>query len=174
MSTVKADKVISVHYTLTNEQGNVLDTSRDEDPLPYLHGHGNIVPGLEAGLEGQKVGYRGDISVTPEQGYGDRNGVDPQSVPRDAFPPDFELEEGMQFVVENDEGEHIPVWCVGTADDHVLLDSNHPLAGENLHFNVEIIAIRDATAEELEHGHPHGLNGDEHDHEHEHDHDHDH
>lgn len=167
MSKVEADKVIHIHYTLTNDKGDVLDSSRDGDPLPYLHGHGNIVPGLEKALDGQPIGFHQTVDVQPADGYGDHDGTAPQHVPKDAFPGEFELEEGMQFIVENDIGEHIPVWVTAVEDTHVLLDTNHPLSGETLHFDIEVLKIRDASAEELHHGHPHGLDGDEgHHHEH--------
>jgi len=168
MSTIETGKVVLIHYTLTNDAGEELDTSRGDEPLPYLHGHGNIVPGLESGLEGKQVGFRGTVVVEPAEAYGEHDGTAPQTVPTDAFPEDFEVEEGMQFVIENDEGEQIPVWVVGIEDEVVLLDTNHPLAGETLHFDVEVIEIRAASEEELHHGHPHGAHGDE---GHSHDHD---
>lgn len=158
---VMADKVVLIHYTLTNGAGEELDSSRGDEPLPYLHGHGNIVPGLERALGGKAVGFQDTVVVAPEDGYGAHDGSEPQQVPSDAFPDDFEVEEGMQFVVENELGEQIPVWVVGFEEGVVLLDTNHPLAGETLHFQVEIVKIRDATAEELHHGHPHGLEGTE-------------
>lgn len=159
MSTVTAGKVVLVHYTLRDSEGEELDSSIGDEPLPYLHGHDNIVPGLEAGLEGKEVGFAGTIVVSPELGYGEHDGSDPQQVPRTAFPEDFPLMEGVQLVVENDLGERIPVWIAEILDDVVLLDTNHPLAGVELHFDVEIVGIRDASAEELMHGHPHGPDG---------------
>lgn len=170
MSTVQTGKVVSMHYTLRTADGEELDTSRGDEPMLYLHGHDNIVPGLENGLEGKSVGFAAIIVVTPEEGYGEDDGEAPQAVPRDAFPEDLEIEEGMSFVVENDQGEHIPVWVASVDENAVYLDTNHPLSGVELHFDVEIVAIRDATAEELHHGHPHGADGTG---GHGHDHDHD-
>lgn len=161
MSLIKTDTVVLIHYTLRNDEGEELDSSAGGEPLPYLQGHGNIVPGLERALEGKAVGFKGIIVVAPEDAYGELDGSDPQGVPRDAFPEELELEEGMQFVVENDLGEQIPVWVIGVEGDEILLDTNHPLAGEELHFEIEVVGIRAATAEELQHGHPHGVGGDE-------------
>lgn len=159
MSTVAPDKVVLVHYTLRDDRGEELDSSRGDEPLPYLHGHDNIVPGLEMGLVGKGVGYSGTVVVTPEQGYGEHDGNAPQQVPRSAFPDEFPMQEGIQLVVENELGQRIPVWIAEVREDVVLLDTNHPLAGATLHFEVEVMAIRDATAEELQHGHPHGPDG---------------
>lgn len=161
MSLIQNDSVVLIHYTLRDDDGDVLDTSAGGAPMPYLHGHANIVPGLERQLEGREVGYKAVLVVEPEEGYGELDGSEPQEVPRDAFPAEMELEEGMQFVVENDLGEQIPVWVVDVGDEVILLDTNHPLAGETLHFEIEVVAVRPATAEELQHGHPHGAHGDE-------------
>ncbi|MCO4771595.1 MAG: peptidylprolyl isomerase [Deltaproteobacteria bacterium] len=153
-----AGKVVIINYTLTNDAGEVLDTSDGGEALPYLHGSGNIVEGLEEVLNGQPIGFSTEVSVAPEKGYGLRQEGDPQPVPRSAFPPDAPLQEGMQFLVETDDGV-APVWIVGVEPEHVLLDGNHPLAGETLHFKAEIIGVRDATEDEKAHGHPHGLDG---------------
>ncbi|RME21683.1 MAG: peptidylprolyl isomerase [Deltaproteobacteria bacterium] len=165
MPDVTKGKVVLIHYTLTNSEGEELDSSRGGEPLPYLHGHDNIVPGLEKALDGKDVGFRETVVVAPADGYGEHSGFAPQAVPRDAFPADMPLEEGMSFVVENEMGDQIPVWIAGLQDDVVLLDTNHPLAGVELHFDVEVAGVRDATPDELLHGHPHGLDGDD-DHEH--------
>ncbi len=159
MSTIKPGKVVLMHYTLSTADGQEIDSSRGDEPMPYLHGHDNIVPGLERQLEGKAIGWRDTVVVSPEDGYGDHDGAAPQTVPRNAFPAEMDLEEGMQFVVENELGERIPVWVAGVENDVVLLDSNHPLAGVELHFDVEVMSMRDATPEELLHGHPHGPDG---------------
>lgn len=148
--------VVSVHYTLKAEDGEVIDSSEGEEPLMYLHGAGNIVPGLEKQLTGHNVGERIKAVVAPEDGYGEHSGDEPQMVPRAKFPEEADLYEGMEVMAQADEGEMIPMWIVGLTDDHVLVDENHPLAGMTLHFDVEIADIRAATEEELAHGHPHG------------------
>lgn len=163
MSTIAAGKVVLIHYTLKNDVGDVLDSSVGDEPLPYLHGEGNIVDGLEEALLGRSIGDEFSVAVPPEKGYGLREQGEPQAVARDLFPEDLEIEEGMQFMVETDEG-HAPVWVVGVEGDQVLVDGNHPLSGLTLHFTVSIEGLRDATAEEVAHGHPHGPDGHGHHH----------
>jgi FKBP-type peptidyl-prolyl cis-trans isomerase SlyD len=162
LSQVEAGKVVSFHYTLTNGSGEVLDSSADREPLPYLHGAGNIVPGLEQQLSGKAVGDKFDAVVAPADGYGERSGPEPQAVERGAFPPDAPLQKGMQFMAQTPDGQHIPLWIDRIEGDTVYVDHNHPLAGVTLHFAVEITGIRDATAEEQAHGHPHGPGGHHH------------
>lgn len=154
--------VVSIHYTLKNPEGDVIDSSEGGDPLMYLHGAENIVPGLERGLAGRNVGDNVAVEVLPIDGYGERLGPGPQRVPRDAFPPDAEPEEGMQVFAQGPNDETIPLWVVGVDDEAVTVDVDHPLAGVTLHFQVEITSVRAATAEELEHGHPHGPGGHHH------------
>lgn len=156
-----AGKVVSIHYTLTSSEGNVIDRSGDE-PLAYLHGHDNIVPGLEKQLEGKVVGDKVKAVVEPSEGYGDRIPGGPQPLPRDAFPEDLEIQEGMEFAAQMSDGKVVPLWIVGVKGDEVLVDPNHPLAGETLTFDVEITEIRDATDEEQTHGHVHGPGGQDH------------
>jgi FKBP-type peptidyl-prolyl cis-trans isomerase SlyD len=153
-----AGKVVIIHYTLTDDAGEVLDSSDGSEPLAYLHGEGNIVDGLEEALDGKAVGDAIQVSVPPEKGYGERQDTELQAVPRDAFPDDMDIEPGMQFMVETDEGV-APVWIDSVEGDQVFLDGNHPLAGVTLHFAAKIVDVRDATADEKAHGHPHGLDG---------------
>ena len=168
MSSIADGKVVHFHYTLKNQAGEVLDSSAGREPMPYLHGAGNIVPGLERQLAGLKVGDTVDATVEPEEGYGTVDDNWPQQVPRDAFPGDIEIQAGMQFFAQSPDGGHFPVWIARVDDDSVWVDGNHPLAGETLYFAVEIVEIRDATAEEQAHGHPHGPDGHGHDHGHGH------
>ncbi|MGM0576511.1 MAG: FKBP-type peptidyl-prolyl cis-trans isomerase [Myxococcota bacterium] len=162
-SEVATEKVVVFNYTLKNEGGEVLDTSEGRDPLPYLHGAGNIVPGLERQMEGKAPGDSFEAVVPPSEGYGERQEPGPQAVPRSAFPEDVEVQAGMQFAAQDAEGEMVPIWVLGVQDDQVIVDNNHPLAGETLHFAIEIVDVRDATDDEKEHGHPHGADGtDEH------------
>ena len=158
MSSVIDGKVAIIHYTLTNDAGETLDSSQGGDPLAYLHGAGNIVAGLEEALSGKAIGDKLDVDVPPEKGYGALDETPPQAVPREAFPPEAPVEAGMRFMAQSEEGV-VPVWVVKVDDDQVFLDANHPLAGETLHFAIEIVGIRDATEDERTHGHPHGLDG---------------
>jgi len=148
--------VVAIHYTLKNPEGDVLDSSSGSDPLSYLHGASNIVPGLEKELTGRRIGDTVSAVVAPADGYGERSGPEPQQVPRSAFPDDAELEEGMQIIAQGPDQQAFPLWIVEVSEEHVVVDHNHPLAGVALHFEVEVTDIRAATDEELEHGHPHG------------------
>ncbi len=158
-SNVAADKVVLMHYTLTNDAGEVLDTSRDGEPLPYLHGHANIVPGLEAALEGKAAGEKVQVAVPPEEGYGPLQDIPAQPVDRGAFPAELEIIPGMQFFAEGPDGSPIPVWVESVEDGNVLITGNHPLAGVTLNFDVEIVSVRDASDDEIAHGHVHGPDG---------------
>jgi FKBP-type peptidyl-prolyl cis-trans isomerase SlyD len=159
---VTRNKVVTISYTLKDSAGKELDRSEPGQPLPYLHGHGNIVPGLEAGLEGKSAGESVLVVVPPSEGYGEKEGPGPQPVPRAAFPPDAEIEVGDNFATENEEGHTVPVWVAKIEEDTIYIDFDHPLAGEHLHFDVTIEEIRDATKEELQHGHVHGPHGHHH------------
>ena len=152
--TITKDKVAAIHYTLTDDAGNVLDSSEGRDPLYYLHGANNLIPGMEEGLEGRSTGDHFQIDVAPEKGYGKHDPAMVEEVPRRAFAGE-EIEVGMQF--ETNEGQMITVTSVGP--DTVTVDANHPLADQNLHFDVEVVEIRDATPDELTHGHVHGPGG---------------
>ncbi len=153
--------VVTIHYTLRDSDGHVIDSSSDGEPLCYLHGADNIVPGLERELNGRRVGDRIQAVVAPEDGYGTRSGPEPQEVPRSAFPEDADLEEGMQVVANGPDGS-FPLWVVDVDQERVIVDHNHPLAGVTLHFDVEVAGVRAATADEKQHGHPHGPGGHHH------------
>ncbi len=152
--TVIANKVISLQYTLKNDAGEVLDESTAGQPLEYLHGANNIVPGLEKALDGKAVGDKVDAVVPPEEGYGERQGPGPQPVPKAAF-GGADVQPGMGVMAEDDAGNHMPLWVVKVEGDQVFVDGNHPLAGETLHFAVEIVGVREPTPQELDHGHVH-------------------
>lgn len=161
--TVTDGHVVTFQYTLSDGEGAVLDASSAEQPLIYLHGADNIVPGLERRLAGHQLGDSIDAIVPPAEGYGEREGEGPQPVPRSSFPADVELFPGMQFVATGPEEGDIPLWITSLDDETVHVDINHPLAGVELHFKILITGIRAATASELEHGHTHGADG-HHDH----------
>lgn len=162
VSTVEAGKVVSINFTLKNANGEILDSSEGDEPLIYLHGADNIVPGLENELEGKSVGDKVQAVIAPEDAYGLRDDAGAQRVPRDEFPADMEIEVGMPFHAETGDGAMITVWVTQVTPDYVELDMNHPLAGETLHFDVEVVRVRPATEGELEHGHPHGPDGEAH------------
>ena len=147
-------KVAAIHYTLRDSDGNVLDTSEGRDPLYYLHGANNLIPGMEEGLEGRAKGDHLQLDVAPEKGYGKHDPQLVEEVPRQAFGGQ-NIEVGMQF--ETNDGQVVTVTDV--SPDMVTVDANHPLADQNLHFDVEVIDVRDATADELAHGHVHGPGG---------------
>jgi FKBP-type peptidyl-prolyl cis-trans isomerase SlyD len=155
-------KVVSIHYTLKDDAGNVVDSSAGGEPLTYLHGGGNIIPGLENALNGLAVGAAVNVVVPPAEGYGDKSGPPPQTVPRGAFPPGADIQLGMQFGVEGPGGQPIPVWVIAADQNEITLGFDHPLAGQSLHFDVQVMEIRDASQEEMAHGHPHGPGGHHH------------
>ncbi len=161
MATLTVDEgmVVAFHYTLRSGTGELLDESEGGPPLPYLHGAGNIVPGLEQQMLGRAEGDRFDAVIPPAEGYGERRDEPPMEVPRGAFPREAQLEPGMQFATRGPKGEVVPLWVRAVVGDTVQLDTQHPLAGETLHFSVEIVLVRAATADEQVHGHPHGLDG---------------
>jgi|1185.fasta_scaffold389851_2 FKBP-type peptidyl-prolyl cis-trans isomerase SlyD len=166
---IAAQKAVTIGYTLKDDAGKVLDSSDGGEPLTYLHGAGDIVPGLEKALDGKQVGDAISVSLSPEEAYGQRDERQVRNVPLRKLPKG-KVEVGMQYEVTTEAG---PMLALVTAvrGDYATIDANHPLAGMRLHFDVKVVEVRDATAEELEHGHVHGA-GDHHHHEH-HDHDHD-
>ena len=155
------DSVVIIEYTLKNKEGEVLDTSVGSEPLAYLHGYQNIVPGLEKALEGKKKGDVLDVVVAPEDAYGMQRDELISEVDKEELSEIPNLEEGMQLQAQT--GQGIQVFTIVKINgDKVTLDGNHPLAGEELNFNVKIVDVRKATQEELEHGHVHGPGGHHH------------
>jgi FKBP-type peptidyl-prolyl cis-trans isomerase SlyD len=159
--TISKNKVVTIDYTLTNPAGEVLDTSKGQGPLPYLHGSGGIIPGLESALEGKKVGDSLQVTVEPDQAYGQRDPAMVQPVARKMFPANANVSVGTKFQAQTQHGPRV-VTVVGVNGDEVTIDANHPLAGVTLKFDVRVVGIRDATAEELSHGHVHGPGGHHH------------
>lgn len=157
---IAKNTVVSIHYTLRDDQGNVLDSSEGKDPLLYIQGIGNLIPGMEEGLEGKLKGDKLDIKVTPEKGYGTRNDSLIQKVPRTAF-GDQEVRPGMQFQAQTSNGAQI-VTITEVGLESVTVDGNHPLAGVGLNFAVQVMDVRQATEDELSHGHVHGPGGHHH------------
>ncbi len=161
VTTIAAKKVALIHYTLTDGDGQEIDTSRGSDPMPYLHGSGSIVPGLEKQLDGKAVGDKVKAVVPPADGYGAKSGASPQTVPISAF-EGADPKRGMPVSAEDEQGNHIQLWILDVSDKEVTITPDHPLAGVTLHFDVEIVEIRDATESELEHGHAHPGDGHHH------------
>jgi len=158
---IAKDVVALIEYTLKDDSGQTLDTSVGRGPLGYVHGHGNLIPGLEAQLEGKSVGDTFKVSIPPAQAYGERSEEAIHKVWRRQLPPDAEIKVGMQFQAQSEHGTQV-VTVIGVDGDRVMLDGNHPLAGMTLHFDVKIVETRAATAEELQHGHVHGAGGHHH------------
>ena len=159
---IHKNKVVTIDYTLTNTAGTVLDSSQGEEPLSYIQGTESIIPGLENALEGRTPGEKFTVSIPPAEAYGERDESLLQDIPRDIFQgKEALLKVGAHFQAQDDEGMHT-FTIVGLEDEIIRVDGNHPLAGETLNFDVTVIAVRDASPEELNHGHVHGLDGHEH------------
>ena len=155
------DKVVNINYTLKDKESNIMDESND-GTFTYLHGAKNLIPALERALEGKTSGDKVNVVVPPENAYGLRDEKKIQHVPRKMFPVDQKLEIGMPFSSATPDGTAVNVVITGIEETEVIIDGNHPLADVELHFNIEIIDIRDATKEELEHGHVRGPGGHQH------------
>ena len=156
MSLLIGDKlVVSMHYTLKDDDGNVIDSSVGEEPLTYLHGAGNIIPGLEKALLGKVQGDSMDVKVEPAEGYGDMVPELIQVIDKSAFQEVEAIEPGMEFQAPSPDGDMRTIVVRAVEGEEVTIDGNHPLAGMDLHFAVEITAVREATQEEIDHGHAH-------------------
>lgn len=153
---IAEQSVVSIHYTLTNDAGETLDTSDGREPLVYIHGAQNIIPGLENELTGKSVGDSFDVTIQPEEAYGTVNPELVQTVPHSAFEGVEKVEPGMQFQARGDNGETQVITVTEVGDSGVTVDGNHPLAGQVLNFSVRVEEIREATEEEIAHGHIHG------------------
>jgi len=161
--SIKQDSVVTLHYTLKDESGALIETSTEGEPLTYLHGHGNLVPGLERELLGKSSGDKLNVTIAPADAYGEYDSKLVQQVPRRLLKGIREVKVGMRLQGPAGQG-HGPrsVTITRVAGDLVTLDANHPLAGKHLSFEVDVTGVRDATAEELEHGHVHGPGGHHH------------
>ena len=156
---IQNNKVVTMHYHLTNADGEVLDSSRGSEPLTYLHGAGNIVPGLENALTSLDVGATTLVQLSASEAYGDYNADMVQHVPREQLGEIDDLEVGMRLQAQDPNGQTFVFHVTEIRDDVVVVDANHPLAGVDLTFDIEIVEVRDATPEELSHGHVHGPGG---------------
>ena len=151
---IEKNKAVTINYTLRDDNQRIIDQSSDNS-FEYLHGYQGIVPGLEASLENRKIGDQFHVSVAPEEGYGVRDEAKIETVPRELFPKDETIEPGMQFHAESAEQELITITILEVNDNSVKIDGNDPLAGKTLHFDIEVVGIRDADESEIAHGHIH-------------------
>jgi len=158
---IAKESVVTMHYTLKNEAGEVLDTSAGREPLVYLHGVGGLIPGLEKELEGKQANDKLNAVIPPEEAYGSRRDDLLRVVPKEGFQGEEALVEGMRVQLETDRGPAVAV-VSGIEGENVTLDLNHPLADVTLHFEVEVLNVREAEAEEIAHGHVHGEGGHQH------------
>lgn len=162
LTLVAKDTVVSFHYTLSDKGGQVLDSSQGGQPLVYLHGYSQIVPGLENALVGKAVGSAFKVAVEPAEGYGERNEQMVITLPRSQGNLPADIEVGFVVELVSPEGDEIPARVVKLTEADITLDANHPLAGETLYFDIELTDVRAATKAEIEHGHVHGPGGHHH------------
>lgn len=151
---VADDVVVTMEYTVKVD-GEVVDSSDDHEPIEFLQGHSQVISGLEKQLYGMAVGDSKSFVVAPREGYGERDADAIADIPRSEFPDDIPLEPGVELQMEDEDGDVMNAVIVSAGDKTIRLDFNHPLAGKELHFSVQVIGLRQATAEELEHGHAH-------------------
>ncbi|EPX65180.1 FKBP-type peptidyl-prolyl cis-trans isomerase SlyD [Cystobacter fuscus DSM 2262] len=160
---IAKDSVVSIEYRLHLGDGEVVDESEPGEPLEYLHGHDEIVPGLEKALEGKTKGESLKVVVSPEEGYGEIDPDGVEEVPRSEFPAEMEIKPGAILSATDHEGDEVDFLVKEVKGDTIIVDFNHPFAGKTLHFEVKVHNVRAATKEELEHGHAHGEHGHDHD-----------
>jgi FKBP-type peptidyl-prolyl cis-trans isomerase SlyD len=158
---IGANKVVTLNYKLTDDQGNVIQTTENE-PFIYLSGNSQILPKLEEQIDTMLIGGKKNIELSSADAYGDYDEKAIQQVKKEEFPEGSNLEEGMQYMAHTPDGKPVPFVIKEVKEEEVTIDFNHPLAGKNLSFDVELVDVRDATAEELEHGHAHGGDGHHH------------
>jgi len=159
---LEANKVVTMNFTLTDENGNVLDSTDSGGPFSYISGTGMVLPKLEEVVNRMIIGTKKSLKLTAEDGYGKYNEDAVQAVGKENFPEDFILEAGMEYMASNPDGVQMPFIITNVEAETVTVDFNHPLAGKNLHFDLELLDVRNATAEEFAHGHVHGAGGHHH------------
>ena len=159
---IGANKVVTLNYKLSDDQGNVIQITKENEPFIYLSGNKQILPKLEEAIDSMIIGGKKNIELNSSEAYGDYDEKAVQQVKKDAFPEGSNLEPGMEYMAHSPEGHPVPFVIKEIQDENVTIDFNHPLAGKNLSFDVELVDVRDATKEELEHGHAHGGDGHHH------------
>lgn len=156
------NKVITLNFTLKDQYGNILDSTEGEQPFSFLSGHQNILPKLESEIDTMLIGSKRTITINAADAYGEYNDDIVQVVGKDEFPPEFLLEVGMQYIASAPDGTKMPFTITEVNNEDVTIDFNHPLAGKDLQFDIELLNVRDATSEEIAHGHVHGAGGHHH------------
>ena len=159
---IKANQVITLNFTLKDESGEIIDSTNNDQPFSFLSGNNQVLPKLEENINNMIIGGKKNIILSPEDAYGIYKEEAIQSVNRAEFPEDMEIEEGMSFMADSPDGKHLPFTIKEIKDDFVTVDFNHPLAGKKLEFDLELVDVRDATSEEITHGHVHGPGGHHH------------
>ena len=158
----EANKVISFNYTLKDDQGSVIESTANKQPLTFLSGQNQIIPKLEEALNGMLIGGKKNVKVDAAQAYGEYDEKAIQNVKKEQFPAEAKLEVGMTYFANSPDGKQMPFTITEVKESNITVDFNHPLAGKNLEFDVELVDKRDATPEEVQHGHVHGPNGHHH------------
>ena len=156
------NKVVIMHFTLTDDHGNVLDSTGKDGPFSFISGSNMVLPKLEEAVNGMLIGSKKTLKLEAKDGYGNYNDDAIQVVGKENFPEDFVLEVGMEYMASNPDGVQMPFVISNVDGEEITVDFNHPLAGKNLNFDIELLNVRDATAEELSHGHVHGEGGHHH------------
>jgi FKBP-type peptidyl-prolyl cis-trans isomerase SlyD len=159
---VEDQKVVGIEYTLFLEDGSIEDSTEGEEPLYFMYGNGDIIPGLEKALDGLEVGAEKTVEIESDDAYGPLDEEAFEEMSLKDFPPDFQLEVGFPFYMVDEEGNHIPAVVHEIKDKTVIMDLNHPLAGHKLKFQVKVVEVREPSQEELSHGHVHGHGGHHH------------
>jgi FKBP-type peptidyl-prolyl cis-trans isomerase SlyD len=159
---IKQNQVVTINFTLKDETGEIIDSTQGNNPFSFISGNNQILPKLEESISIMLIGSKTNVKLNPVDAYGEYKEEAVQTVDRSEFPQDVELEEGMSFMAHTPEGKQVPLTIAGVEGDKVTVDFNHPLAGRALEFDVELLNIRDATLEELQHGHVHGPDGHHH------------
>jgi FKBP-type peptidyl-prolyl cis-trans isomerase SlyD len=156
---IEANKVVTLKFTLTDEEGNVLDTTENHEPFSYISGSHQVIPKLENAVSQMVIGAKQNVKIDVADAYGEYDDKNKQQVARKNFPPEAEVKVGNRYIANSPEGKQMPFTVSEVEKDNVIIDFNHPLAGKNLEFAVELVDVRDATEEELNHGHVHNGNG---------------
>lgn len=159
---IAPNKVVTMNFTLKDDEGNIIDTTDSGCPFSYLSGNNMVLPKLEEAVSGMIIGTKKQLKLDAKDGYGEYNDDAVQAVGKENFPEDFVLEAGMKYMASNPDGVQMPFIITSVEDETITIDFNHPLAGKNLNFDIELLDVRDATAEELSHGHVHGAGGHHH------------